>query len=124
MWHRYSQNQLNLFDDSELSKLYTLTPQKKKYKDYDSEDLVFYHGSPEYFEDGTILVPGNQCEKGDCHEDVYLTTNLGIAQQFATYDGWVYLVQPIGEVEPDFTDDNGMPITFTCHSAKVLATVW
>lgn len=124
MWYKYCQTQLDLFDSSELPQVNSLSPNPRQYADYDVEDLTFYHGSPEYLEDGAILVPGQRCEKGDCHEEVYITTNIGIAQQFATYDGWVYMVQPIGEVKPDFSDDNGIPITFTCKSAKVLTTVW
>lgn len=88
------------------------------------EETIFYHGSLSYLEDGELLVPGCDCGKGDMHEDVYITPHIGLAAQFATYDGWVYMVEPIGDITPDFVDDDGKIISYICASAKVLATVW
>ena len=89
----------------------------------EDEELTFYHGSTIYLEDGATLIPGCVCGNGDQMEEVYVTNNLGLAQQYATWDGYIYMVQPNEDLTPDIFH-NEKPITFTCSSAKVLCCVW
>lgn len=88
--------------------------------------LQYYHGSQACLENGATLKPGNTVvfANGRGCEDVYVTTSPSVAMQFAAPDGYVYLVEPSEDVEPDFTDEHGIPYTFICGSAKVLRCVW
>lgn len=88
-----------------------------------NEDTIFYHGSLSNLDDGEILVPGCECQKGDYHSEVYITPLIHLAQQFATYEGWIYMVEPIGEVTIDLELENQV-VSCTCAKAKVLACVW
>jgi len=83
-------------------------------------ELTFYHGSLQYIDNGQFIVPGQDSGHGERMEDVYVTTVIGIAQQYAGYDGYVYIVKPSEDLEPDFTDDHGNTITYMCSKAKVL----
>lgn len=86
--------------------------------------MNLYHGSPEPLNIGDTLVPGCDCEKGERFEDLYVTTDIGLAIQYAGYDGFVYEVEPIGDIETDFSDEYGNPITYTCNKAKITRVVW
>ena len=57
-------------------------------------------------------------------EEVYVTPHPNIAQQFATYDGWMYEVEPSDDISLDFDAEDGTPISFICSTAKVIRCVW
>ena len=88
------------------------------------DELTFYHGSPVYLEDGVTIIPGSESGNGERMEDVYVTPIIGLAQQYATWDGYIYMVQPSDDLKGDFKDDKGNHITYTCSSAKVVCCVW
>jgi len=64
VWYRYSQEQFNLFDSSELSQIHNLVSKPRNRADYDVENLAFYHGSVHWMNDGEIIIPGSDCKKG------------------------------------------------------------
>ena len=88
------------------------------------EATTYYHGSPFDIAEGELLLPGSDLGRGDEHEEVYITQDLHLAQQFATWDGWIYQVEPVGDVEVGITDVAGRVVSATCSAARVVRCVW
>jgi hypothetical protein len=86
--------------------------------------MTFYHGTPNCLDDGHFLIPGCDCGQGEGMTEVYITQHIGLARQYATDDGYIYMVEPSEDIQPDFLDEDGVPFTFTCSTAKVLCCVW
>lgn len=95
---------------------------------------IYLHGGPAGIEPGAMLLPpaitGAPCfsdvgyESVHRRDRVYLTTSANLATYFATArygrQGAVYIVEPIGEIEPD-PDWHGEPGTTVCtSSARVI----
>lgn len=94
---------------------------------------AYYHGGIPGLKVGDFVLPpsetgvpsnadygaGEVCEKGK----VYLTTDINAAKMFAAFyplgDGWVYQVEPDGDLEPDkdCLDDG---LSWQCKRAKVM----
>jgi len=88
-------------------------------------DQRFYHGSQVWLEDGAILVPGSEVNRGEAMEDLYLTNDPSIAMQYAAPDGFLYEVEPISDVAPDYIDERtGEPFTFVCQRARIVRCCW
>ena len=92
-----------------------------------------YHGGPAGFEVGALILPVSETGRkpyGDFQrrDRVYLTSDPDIAEQYACRHrrGAVYLVEAVGEFEPD--PEGGYRVTgwtrcFAAEAARVLGVV-
>jgi hypothetical protein len=97
---------------------------------------VYFHGSRHVFQPGDLVLPGSEVgdnrgfSQGDDRNKVYVFSAANEVEGAEshgrwgfTQDGFIYLVEPIGPVEPDpadrFSGDK-----WCCGSATVLKRVW
>jgi hypothetical protein len=96
---------------------------------------MYFHGTPNEFQPGEVVLPGsevgkdNQFSQRDRRDLVYIFSAASEEEGrdsrgwAFTEKGYIYLVAPIGPVEPD-PEDRGHDKRWQCAMARVLKQVW